>query len=68
MFFKNHVDTAVNFKKHESILIFIKFSVFYQKFLDFLRKNRPSTEEPAKHSEIKVKKRKKRTYKSVLDV
>ena len=36
------------------------------KFLEFLRKNRPTTEEPKKN-EIKVKKRKRRNYTSVLD-
>src|SRR5210317_1958106 len=36
------------------------------KFLKLLRKNKPSTEEP-KLKEIKVKKRKRRTYTSVLD-
>ena len=41
---------------------------YKNQFLEFLRKNRPSTEEQPKASEIKVKKRKKRTYKSVLDV
>ena len=38
------------------------------KFLEFLRKNKPSTEEQPKVNEIKVKKRKKRTYSSVLDI
>ena len=41
---------------------------YKNQFLEFLRKNKPSTEEQPKMSEIKVKKRKKRTYKSVLDV
>ena len=35
--------------------------------LEFLWKNKPSTEELQKN-EIKIKKRKKRTYTSVLDV
>ncbi len=41
-------------------------SEYKNQFLEFLRKNRPSTEEPKK-SEIKVKKRKRRNYTSVLD-
>ena len=40
---------------------------YKNQFLEFLRKNKPSTEEPKKN-EIKVKKRKRRTYTSVLDV
>ena len=40
---------------------------YKNQFLEFLRKNKPSTEEPKKN-EIKIKKRKKRTYTSVLDV
>ena len=40
---------------------------YKNQFLEFLRKNKPSTEEPQKN-EIKIKKRKKRTYTSVLDV
>jgi len=40
---------------------------YKNQFLEFLRKNKPSTEEP-NLKEIKVKKRKKRTYTSVLDV
>ena len=40
---------------------------YKNQFLEFLRKNKPSTEEPQK-SEIKIKKRKRRTYTSVLDV
>ena len=39
---------------------------YKNQFLEFLRKNRPTTEEPKK-SEIKVKKRKRRNYTSVLD-
>jgi hypothetical protein len=39
---------------------------YKNQFLEFLRKNKPSTEEP-KLKEIKVKKRKRRTYTSVLD-
>ena len=38
-----------------------------EKVFKFLRKNKPSTEEP-NLKEIKVKKRKRRTYTSVLDV
>jgi len=41
-------------------------SEYKNQFLEFLRKNRPTTEEPKK-SEIKVKKRKRRNYTSVLD-
>ena len=40
---------------------------YKNQFLEFLRKNKPSTEEP-QLKEIKVKKRKKRTYTSVLDI
>jgi len=40
---------------------------YKNQFLEFLRKNKPSTEEPQKN-EIKIKKRKKRTYTSVLDI
>src|SRR5210317_1144274 len=40
---------------------------YKNQFLEFLRKNKPSTEEP-KLKEIKVKKRKRRTYTSVLDI
>ena len=40
---------------------------YKNQFLEFLRKNKPSTEEP-NLKEIKVKKRKRRTYTSVLDV
>ena len=40
---------------------------YKNQFLEFLRKNKPSTEEPQKN-EIKIKKRKRRTYTSVLDV
>jgi hypothetical protein len=40
---------------------------YKNQFLEFLRKNKPSIEEPKKN-EIKVKKRKRRTYTSVLDV
>ena len=43
-------------------------SDYKNQFLEFLRKNKPSTEEQPKASEIKVKKRKKRTYNSVLDI
>src|SRR6056300_1536766 len=43
-------------------------SDYKNQFLEFLRKNKPSTEEQPKASEIKVKKRKKRTYSSVLDI
>jgi len=39
---------------------------YKNQFLEFLRKNKPSAEEPQKN-EIKIKKRKKRTYTSVLD-
>ena len=41
---------------------------YKNQFLEFLRKNKPSTEEQPKVNEIKVKKRKKRTYTSVLDI
>ena len=41
---------------------------YNNQFLEFLRKNKPSTEEQPKANEIKVKKRKKRTYSSVLDI
>ena len=41
---------------------------YKKQFLEFLRKNKPSTEEQPKANEIKVKKRKKRTYSSVLDI
>ena len=41
-------------------------SEYKNQFLEFLRKNRPTTEEPKK-SEIKVKKRKRRNHTSVLD-
>ena len=40
---------------------------YKNQFLEFLRKNKPSTEEP-QLKEIKVKKRKRRTYTSVLDI
>ena len=40
---------------------------YKNQFLEFLRKNKPSEELP-NQKEIKVKKRKRRTYKSVLDV
>ena len=40
---------------------------YKNQFLEFLRKNRPATEEQPKPSEIKVKKRKRRNYTSVLD-
>ena len=39
---------------------------YKNQFLEFLRKNRPNTEQP-KPEEIKVKKRKRRIYTSVLD-
>ena len=41
---------------------------YKNQFLEFLRKNKPSTEEQPQLKEIKVKKRKKRTYTSVLDI
>ena len=41
---------------------------YKNQFLEFLRKNKPSTEEQPELKEIKVKKRKKRTYNSVLDI
>ena len=41
---------------------------YKNQFLEFLRKNKPSTEEQPKANDIKVKKRKKRTYSSVLDI
>jgi len=41
-------------------------SEYKNQFLEFLRKNKPSSEEP-KANEIKVKKRKRRNYSSVLD-
>ena len=41
---------------------------YKNQFLEFLRKNKPSTEEQPRANEIKVKKRKKRTYSSVLDI
>ena len=41
---------------------------YKNQFLEFLRKNKPSTEEQPKANEIKVKRRKKRTYSSVLDI
>ena len=41
-------------------------SEYKNQFLEFLRKNRPNTEQP-KPEEIKVKKRKRRNYTSVLD-
>src|SRR5210317_346665 len=41
---------------------------YKNQFLEFLRKNKPSTEEQPKANEIKVKKRKRRTYTSVLDI
>ena len=42
-------------------------SEYKNQFLEFLRKNRPANEEQPKVSEIKVKKRKRRNYTSVLD-
>ena len=42
--------------------------VYKNQFIEFLRKNKPSTEEQPELKEIKVKKRKKRTYNSVLDI
>ena len=41
---------------------------YKNQFLEFLRKNKPSTEEQPRANDIKVKKRKKRTYSSVLDI
>jgi len=41
---------------------------YKNQFLEFLRKNKPSTEEQPTASEIRIKKRKKRTYTSVLDI
>ena len=41
---------------------------YKNQFLEFLRRNKPSTEEQPRANEIKVKKRKKRTYSSVLDI
>ena len=41
-------------------------SEYKNQFLEFLRKNRPSEEQP-KASEIKVKKRKRRTSKNSLE-
>ena len=43
-------------------------SDYKNQFLEFLRKNKPSTEEQPTASEIRIKKRKKRTYTSVLDI
>jgi len=40
---------------------------YKNQFLEFLRKNKPSDETPNK-KEIKIKKRKRRTYSSVLDI
>ena len=42
-------------------------SEYKNQFLEFLRKNKPSTDEQPKPGEIKVKKRKRRTYTSVLE-
>ena len=42
-------------------------SEYKNQFLEFLRKNKPSIDEQPKPSEIKVKKRKRRTYTSVLE-
>ena len=42
-------------------------SEYKNQFLEFLRKNRPANEEQPKVNEIKVKKRKRRNYTSVLD-
>ena len=41
---------------------------YKNQFLEFLRKNKPSTDEQPKLKEIKVKKRKRRTYTSNLDI
>ena len=50
-----------------SVLPGDKDNDYKNQFLEFLRKNKPSDETPNK-KEIKVKKRKKRTYSSVLDI
>ena len=42
-------------------------SDYKNQFLEFLRKNKPSTDEQPQMKDIKVKKRKKRTYKSILE-
>ncbi len=42
-------------------------SGYKNQFLEFLRKNKPSTDEQPQMKDIKVKKRKKRTYKSILE-
>ena len=53
---------------HEfSVLPGDKDNDYKNQFLEFLRKNKPSEETPNK-KEIKVKKRKRRTYSSVLDI
>jgi hypothetical protein len=41
---------------------------YKNQFLEFLRKNKPSTDEQPDPKDIKIKKRKKRTYTSVLDI
>jgi len=50
-----------------SVLPGDKDNDYKNQFLEFLRKNKPSEEQPSK-KEIKVKKRKRRTYSSVLDI
>ena len=50
-----------------SVLLGDKDNDYKNQFLEFLRKNKPSDETPNK-KEIKVKKRKRRTYSSVLDI
>ena len=50
-----------------SVLPGDKDNDYKNQFLEFLRKNKPSDETPNK-KEIKVKKRKRRTYSSVLDI
>ena len=77
---KNKIDLKVvrainkNVRSSPSIISLVLDQIIGRKVgvvlrdLEFLRKNKPSTEEQPKMSEIKVKKRKKRTYKSVLDV
>ena len=49
-----------------SVLPGDKDNDYKNQFLEFLRKNKPSEEVNPK--EIKVKKRKRRTYSSVLDI
>ena len=50
-----------------SVLPGDKDNDYKNQFLEFLRRNKPSEEQPSK-KEIKVKKRKRRTYSSVLDI